>query len=313
MKKTLISLAVAGALAAPVASVNAADFSGFADVVFNGASNNSNSKKLFGANGEGDVTHTAGDVTMRMDVNLALAADGTTSTNSGDLEQALVAYKGISGVTVIGGVFNSPIGQDAEDITDQRFSSHSAVYSVLDNQTALRGNNVAGLAVAGMVGPATVTAAVLNDLGQVAKKNSLALNVNLSPMPGLDLELGYATQDGSAGNVVDINGSYDVMGMATVGLDYLVPENIVDGAYDIWVKAPVGMGVDLGLRYSTVTWASSGAKDSTATSVYASYAVASNLDVAAEYKDMSVGTGNISSVSGMWDGTGAWLNITAKF
>jgi len=326
MKKTLIGLAVASALAAPIASVNAADFSGFANVQFSGGTGNgaTSVKNQFGANGELDITHAAGDVTVRADINLSLSTDA--ANDSGSLEQALAVWKGLPGVTIIGGVFNDPIGQDAEDIIDQRFTSHSAVYNVLDQQTALSGNNVAGLAAAGMVGPATVTVAFLNDLHGFSERNSFALNINLSPsmIPGLDLELGYATQQSysatnnplSAGDIIDLNASYNIMSMADIGFDYLAPSDIVDSAYDIWVKAPVGMGVDVGLRYSAVSWSGPLATvgDSNATSLYASYAVASNLDVALEYKDNSADVNaTATTVSGIKDGQQAWLNITGTF
>lgn len=323
MKKSLISLAVAGALAAPIASVNAADFSGFVDLQFNGGAGNdpaASVKNKFEANGELDITHASGDVTVRADINLS------TTTNSGSLEQALAVWTGVPGVTIIGGAFNNPIGQDAEDIIDQRFTSHSAVYNVLDQQTDLSGNNVVGLAAAGMVGPATVTVAFLNDLHGFSERNSYALNINLSPsmIPGLDLELGYASQQSynattnplSAGDVIDFNASYNIMSMADVGFDYLAPSDIVDGAYDIWVKAPVGMGVDVGLRYSAVSWSAPLAAlgDSNATSLYASYAVASNLDVALEYKNSSADVNaTATAVSGIADGDETWLNITGTF
>lgn len=350
MKKTLISLAVASALAIPATSAFAVDVSGFADIQLTvtddsqkntgGPSGTDNPvEKQFSANGEVDFTHTAGDVTVRADVDLTLS--GSTS---GSLEQALVVWKGIPDLTVIGGVFNDPIGQDAEDIVDQRFISHSAVYNVLDHQTALNGNNVAGLAVAGMVGPATVTAAVLNDLGSghgssttsATGKNSLALVVNLSPsaVPGLDLELGFASQQGysatdnpaSAGNVVDFNAAYAIPNTnVDVGLDYLKPSDVVDSAYDVWVKANVG--VDLGLRYSSVAWDSavlgSAVSDNTTTAFFVSKDLGSNLDVALEYRSNSgnVAGGAITSglvtttnaISGLPDGTQTWINITGKF
>ena len=326
MKKTLISLAVAGAFASPISSVNAADFSGFVDVQFNGGAGNgaASVKNQFGATGELDIMHTARDFTVRADVDLSLTTGA--ANNSGSLEQALAVWKGLPGATIIGGVFNDPIGQDAEDIVDQRFTSHSAVYNVLDQQTSLSGNNVAGLAATGWVGPAMVTVAFINDLHGFSERNSYALNINLSPsmIPGLDLELGYATQQSynattnplSAGDVIDFNASYNIMSMADVGFDYLAPSDILDGAYDVWVKAPIGMGVDVGLRYSAVSWSAPLAAlgDSTATSLYASYAVASNLDVALEYNDNSADVNSVATaVSGIADGQDSWLNITGTF
>jgi len=362
MKKTLISFAVASALAVPATSAFAVDVSGFADVQLTvtddstkntaGPTSSDNPReKQFSANGEVDFTHAAGDVTVRADVDLNLRGatlrNGSTA-DSASLEQALVVWKANQAVTVIGGVFNSPIGQDAEDIVDQRFTSHSAVYNVLDHQTALDGNNVAGIAVAGMLGPATVTAAVLNDLGSghgvstttAAGKNSLALNINLSPsaVPGLDLELGFASQESykagvtgnpsSAGNVIDFNVSYNVQNMVEVGLDYLKPSDIVDSAYDVWIKGSAGMGVDLGLRYSSVSWDSAvlggAVSDNSSTAFIVSKAMGSNLDVALEYRsnDGNVANGGTitpslvtttNAVSGLPDGTQTWINIIGKF
>jgi len=353
MKKTLISMAVASAMVVP-ASAFAVDVSGFADVQLtvtddsqdnmsgpSGTDNPANNQ--FAATGEVDFTHTAGDVTVRADVDLTLS--GSTS---GSLEQAMVVWNANQAVTVIGGVFNNPIGQDAEDIVDQRFTSHSATYNVLDHQTALNGNNVAGVALAGMVGPATITAAVLNDLGggtnhstpnasNAVGKNSLALNINLSPsaVPGLDLELGFASQEGynatdnkgSAGNVIDFNAAYNVQNMFAVGLDYLKPSDLVDSAYDIWAKGAVGMGTDVGLRYSSVSWDSAvlgnAVSDNTSTTFFVSKAIGNNLDVALEYRSNSGNkaggaiTGGMvtttDAVSRLPDGTQTWINITGKF
>ncbi len=360
MKKKMIALAVAGAFAVPATSAFAVDVSGFADVQLTVTSDPAdNTAKLltppgenaaenqFSANAELDFTHTVGDVTVRADVDLTLASPAGAGSDSGELEQAYAAWKITPMLTAIGGVFNNPIGQDEEDIVDQRFISHSATFAVLDHQTyQFHGNNVAGVALTGMVGPATVTGAVLNDIGnghgstttvsgvdvpdsKAVGKNSLALNVNVSPsqVPGLDVEFGLVTQESynastnpsSAGNVYDLNASYDWMGMVDVGFDYLVASDIVDAAYDVWVKGTPGMGIDLGLRYSAVSWDSAvmgnNADDHTATSVYAAYSPASNLELAFEWKDGDQGNKTVSSsdISGIEDGTQTWINITAKF
>ncbi len=351
MNKKLIALAVASAIAAPVTSAYAVDVSGFVDanlVIIDEAADNTAgptgtdnpNENQFSANGEVDFTHTAGAVTVRADVDLS-----TSTTASGSLEQAYAAWQINPMLTAIGGVFNNPVGQDAEDIVDQRFSSHSAVYSVLDHQTGeFVGNNVAGVALTGMMGPVTVTGAVLNDIGNghgssstaAAGGNSLALNASVSPsqIPGLNVEFGFVSQEDydaannplSAGNVFDINASYDWMNMVEVGFDYLNTSDVVDGAYDVWVKGNPGMGVELGLRYSSVGWDSAvfaTSDDNTATTIYAAYSPASNLEIAFEYTD---GTGNtaasagstttanmLNKISGIDDGAKSMINVTGTF
>ncbi len=346
MKKKMIALAVASAFAVPATSAFAVDVSGFADVQLTITDDPANpttpgqqnpTENQFSANAEVDFSQTAGDVTVRAAVDLTLASPAGAGSDSGELEQAYAAWQINPMLTAIGGVFNNPVGQDEEDIVDQRFTSHSAVFNVLDHQTyQFNGNNVAGIALTGMIGPATVTGAVLNDIGNghgsassnAVGKNSLALNVNIAPsqVPGLDVEFGLVTQEdynastnaSSAGNVYDLNASYNWMQMVDVGFDYLIASDIVDAAYDVWVKGTPGMGIDLGLRYSAVSWDSAvngTADDHTATSVYAAYSPATNLKLALEWKDGDQGNKGVSSsaISGINDGTQTWINITAKF
>ncbi len=352
MNKKLIALDVASAFAAPVTSAYAVDVSGYVDVdlvlVDEAADNTAGPtgtdnphENQFGAIGEVDFSHTAGAVTVRADVDLTLS--GATS---GKLEQAYAAWEINPMLTAMGGVFNNPVGQDAEDIIDQRFSSHSAVYNVLDHQTAqFDGNNVAGIALSGMIGPVTVTGAVLNDIGNghgstastAAGGNSLALNASISPsqVPGLNVEFGIVTQEDfdatdnkeSAGNVIDLNASYDWNNMVEVGFDYLSTSDVVDGAYDVWVKGHAGMGVELGLRYSAVSWDNAvftdpDIDDNTATTIYAAYSPAANLEIAFEYTDGSGNTGPAvsaadiaatSGISGITDGATSMINITGTF
>jgi len=249
--------------------------------------------------------------------------------------------KGDPALTAIGGVFNNPIGQDAEDKPDMNFTSHSAVYSVLDHQTAeMAGNNVVGAALAGAIGPVTLTGAVLNDIGKRAGttavgQNSLALVANVSPsmVPGLDLELGVVTQEDydatnnplSAGNVWDFNASYNWI-MVTGGVDYLVTSDVIDNVYDVWVKGDVGMGVTLGARFGGVSWDSNvlgnNADDNTATTLYAAYSAASNLDIALEFKDGSGNTtlatsdptyGDLNKLTGLISGINEGTSITVEF
>jgi hypothetical protein len=307
MKKKLLPLAIAAAMAPGFAA--AADTSGFVDIIYTAADDeadntgfpdatkNANNGK-FGASGEVDVSGMPADgVTVRMDVDLTAAMDTATGA-SATLEQAFFAWGVTEGVTVLGGVFNDPVGQEAEDAPDMNFTNHSVVYNILNGQTALYGNNVAGVAVAGGVGPATITLGVLNDLAQSDEANSIAFVINGSPMAGLDLELGVVSQASqtdsaaaattthgiSAENVTDFNVSYapaQVAGL-TVGLDYMTPSKVIDSAYEFWAGYDFGNGFGVKVRQEAVAWEASGVDDVTRTSFNISYQAASNLSIILE-------------------------------
>lgn len=137
MNKLLISVATAALMspAAVLAAVTAVD--GFNTITYD------EDKKAFGASTELDFAHTTGAVTVGADIDFDL------NVGKSNLEQAFFAWQANEDVTVIGGVINNPIGADAEDITTRDFVAHSAIFNILDYQTALEGNTVAGVAAAG--------------------------------------------------------------------------------------------------------------------------------------------------------------------
>lgn len=330
MNKKLIALAVAGILASPLAvqAENSATLSGFADIIYTHtnestdsttaaptASGDNTTERKFTADGEIDFIGTMDNVTVRVDVDLTLSGN-----SSGRLEQALFAWN-TGPVTVIGGVFNNPIGYEAEDAPDMDFTTHSAIWNILDHQTALDGNNIAGVALAGSFGPVTVTGAVLNDLQQVDEENSFALVANIAPVKGLAIELGYVTQEnddptaGGAGNVWDINATYSIAGF-TAGVDYLKPEEVVESAFNVFAGYDFGNGFGAKVRYEQVEWDLGNTDDTTATTLYASYAVAKNLSVALEHKIGDVDTANrptTTAVAGINDGDLTTLEFIATF
>ena len=156
-KQNLVAMAFASALAV-TSTAQAGDdveVSGFIDVIAN-----TDGALVFGADGEIDVSKKMGTVTVRVDADVNLAINGganadnalsSSGQDSGRFEQAYFAWGATEGVTVLGGVFNNPIGQEAEDAPDMDFTSHSVTYNILDGQTVASGNNVAGIAVAGAV------------------------------------------------------------------------------------------------------------------------------------------------------------------
>ena len=285
MKKKLLPLAIAAAMTPGFAA--AADVSGFVDILYVitdeaadvAGSTNPNEGK-FSANAEVDfIASPADGVTTRIDLDVA-AGSGTVS-----VEQAFFAWGATEGVTVIGGVFGNPIGMECGDAPCMWGTNGGVVGNLLNGQTALDGNNVAGLAVAGDVGPATITVGLVNELGQMDEENSLALVVNASPIDGLDLELGIATQEMGTEGVTDINASYAIPGVdgLSVAIDYLTGSKVVDSAYELMVNYSMG-DFGVGARLETVAW-EAGGDDSERTTIHGSYQVASNLVAVLEMAD----------------------------
>ncbi len=332
MNKKLIALAVAGAFASygSVATAASVTVSGFADIIYTAVDDASDSvipagknttEGKFGADAEVDFIATMGAVTARVDIDLNLT-DPTGMSDSGTLEQAMFAWD-LGAVTLIGGVFNSPIGQEAEDAPDIEFTSKSVVSNILDHQTARDGNNITGVAVAGALGPVTLTGAFLNDIQDSNEENSLAFVANYSPIADLDLEVGFVTQAdqadssalmNSAEDVTNFNASYKVSGF-TVGLDYLSTGKVVDSAYTLWGGYAFG-DFNVKLRTESVSW-KGGASDNDANTIYASWQAESNLLIALELKDGDVGAttaaGMSNGITGVRQDTLATLEFVATF
>ena len=321
MKKNLIALAVAATLASPlVAQADSASVSGFANIDYNSYGDGGAGSNAFGADAEVDVQATKGSVTVRADLDFSLLDTGNSGAS---IEQAFFAWKAMDAVTVIGGVFNNPIGQEAVDFPDIEFNSHSIVYNILDQQTALNGNNIAGVAVAGGNEMFTGTLAVLNDIGGAtdnkgSTENSIAAVLNVNPMEGLALELGYVTQDDTtaAGNVLDVNAQYGIAGF-TIGLDYLMADEIVDNAYNVWGSYAINDQIAVKARYEAVSFDITGSDTITKYSLYGSYAIAENLTTALEYsqgdRGNTVGNTTINAVTQVIDDSTINLKFIGTF
>jgi len=363
MKKSLIAMAVGAALTAPLAvqAAPTVDVSGFADIIYtynnkgadntgtkpNGNGTRNTTERKFSADGEIDFTASPADgVTARLDVDLHLLDGGTssctdtdsnsgtgipttntcagTSTGSGaTLEQAFFAWNIIQPLTLIGGVFNDPIGAEAEDAPNLNFTSHNAIFNILNNQTALNGNNVAGVALAAGNSMVTGTVAYLDDLQETNEKNSVAAVINVMPMSGLEFEGGYVTQyknnptpgagDFGAGDVWDVNGSwgqsFGAVG-ASVGAEYLGTDEIFDGAYNIWAGIDLPAGLGLKARYEASNSDINGVDDTTAWTLYGSWQAASNLLIALEFTKVDADkSGALDGATGETDGN----LVTAEF
>lgn len=247
MKKCMIALAVTAATSAPIMSHAAApEVSGFADIIYslvddtadNGGVNTNESK--FSADGEIDVKgNLAEDVSVRVDLDI-----NTGNDDSADIEQAFFALKATDQVSIMAGTFNNPIGWEAEDTPDMYQTSHSIAYDLLDSQTSQRGNNVTGVSVVASVDMINITAALLNDIQDTAEENSVAVAIGLTPAEGIELELGFLTQDNDSGTctfynspadnncglgtIINANGSFTVESGLTVAAEIMLPSELID-------------------------------------------------------------------------------------
>ena len=324
LKTPLVTASVAAAMLAAGAAQAEFSASGFVDVIYTVTDDGqgatppavSGTENKFLADGELDISGTVGGATVGLDIDVRINALG--GGNNAEIEQAFFAVP-IGGVTLIGGVFNNPIGYEAEDAPNLDFTSHNIIYDILNHQTALHGNNIAGAALAGKVGPVTLTGAFVNDLGHSAEDNSLALVANFSPMAGLAVEVSHVTQDASgagnpltAGDVTDINAVWS-NDTVSLGIDWMSFEQLLDDAVVVWGGVDLGK-VHLGVRHGSVSIV--GGPDADQTTFYASHPLSDNVSVALEVKDGDVAAsllGAVGVLPSSVEGTRATIEFIGTF
>ena len=267
--------------------------------------NDSNNK--FSVDGELDFTATQGDVMARIDLDIN---NTHGSFDSGEIEQAFAKWQANDAVAVITGQLNSGIGFEAEDAPNLYQISKGQIASIIDGQTALRGNNVEGVVVNFGAGPASINVGVLDELGRNAEANSLLLQASGSPMDGMNLEFSFVTQEDwdavnnptSGGNLMDINGTYG-MDNWFVGLELMDAaddgDGLPDNAYGLYGHIDAGNGFGATLRYDTVSYNDIGAvsvDDTTSTTLAGTWAAADNLGFNLEFRSDDDGTDSFSTI-----------------
>lgn len=315
MKKTLIALAVAALVAPGLAAAEGATVSGLANISYVGAENvgaggfadKTDNTNAFGAAAEVDVINDfGGNVTGRVDIDTGMGTDATASKVN--IEQAFFAYKPMDKLTVIGGIFNNPLNYEHQDAGARILNSQGQIAKIFDNQTALYQNNVAGVAGAMNFGMVNLTVGVLDQLSHAASSSNTAQNsyvaqVGVAPVEGLNVKLGYVTQDtknnssviANAGNVLDLNAEFKT-GPVKIAAEYISAEEIVDTGMALYASFMINDQIGVGARYDTVSYQATGAKDTTSTSLNAGYQVAKNLKAALEYRSDDNGTNTNDSV-----------------
>ena len=307
MKTKLLTLAAGGILAASAYTqaadvvvveeiVESIEVSGFIDIIYTGidetagvnGDGENEAEQKFTADGEIDISGTYENVTVRVDVDLVTGNGG-----SGDIEQMFFAAALTDQYTVVGGVFNNPVGWEAHDAPDMYQTSHALNWNILAGATSgLPGNNVAGLAVAADWGMFYATGAFLNDIGEANEENSIAAVVGLRPLDGLDIELGIVTQDdaGTAGNVTDLNATW-VISDLTLAAEILIADAGIDDSTLLLANYAFGGGFGLTGRYEVVNFADD--SDLTRMTIAGSWQAAKNLAILIEASDSDESTAGL--------------------
>jgi hypothetical protein len=286
-------------------------WNGFLDFTFIAAdsttSGPSPTQSKFDINGELDLnTNLGNNVSSRIDFDLGNSLAGADSAR---FEQAFLAWASPKGLEVKGGQFNNPLSWEAEDAPDSYQISHGQLYTLWDNTTSLSGNNVLGASVSGKTGMVTLTGALLNDLQQVAEKNSFLGMVDIKPDDHMDLKVGFVTQDIQYKTIVDINGTY-TQGLFMVGGEIILPSNSVDMGLGVTATYKFSDQVMGTLRFDNVSYDTNGVDDTRSITVAVSYMIEKNLTANAELRANSSGN-NASSL--IRDGSQAQLELIATF
>jgi len=156
----------------------------------------------FNTTAEVDFEKKQGPVTVRLDLDFpAVTGVGTTAGGNNivaniDMEQMrfdwMLPVGSELGLTLTGGVFNSPIGFEAQDAPDKLQVTNGQLFGLVPS-------NLAGLKLSGgnnMVNGGLIFAndfrnAMPNLLGGVGEEHSAGAIVSFTPMPEVGLTVGY--------------------------------------------------------------------------------------------------------------------------
>lgn len=236
----------------------------------------SETQSKFGAMGELDINAALGNkVSARLDVDY-VGSDSTGNGNSTPVEQVFIKWDTPQNLVVKGGVFNNPLGWEAEDAPDKYHVTSGLLYMIWDDATSLYGNNVAGASLSGSFGQVSLTGALLNDLGNVNEKNSFMAVVNFAPAKGVDIEAGFVTQDAGYETIVDINASW-TQGIYMVGGEIMLPSELIDMGLGATGMIKLNDQLSGALRFENVSYDVAGADDTRSLTFGMSYMLEKNL------------------------------------
>lgn len=236
------------------------ELSGFADIVYTLSDSvndtspvlNESNENRFDVSAEVNLKTAINEAMfVRIDVDLNAQSGVRGGSDSSRIEQSFFSWTSSADISVKGGVFNNPLGWEAEDAPDLYQISHGQLYNIWDRATDFSGNNVAGVEVSAVIGSVQVAGAILNDLGNVADEPSLMGIANYSPKrePRLTVEAGFVTQETGVKTIVDVNATF-TMPMLIAGVELLLPGEEIDfaaaatGSYSVTDQLSVTVRLD---------------------------------------------------------------------
>ena len=280
-----ITLGLAG-----VANAATTEFSGFADLTYvlsDGISDGTSSTEgKFDVAAELDIETTVDpSISARIDLDFNTSTSSTAGEDSGRIEQAFFDWKSKNEIVVKGGVFNNPLGWEAEDAPDLYQVSHGQIYNLWNATTDFYGNNVAGVLVSGTVGPIVLSGGFLNDLAGTPEEQSLMGIVNFTPqnLKGFDFELGFVTQDVGLETIIDFNMTFE-KAMLLLGGELFLASEVVDYGFGVTGVYKITDQISITGRFDSVSYDIPGFGTATAFTFAGSYMVAKNLVVNAEIR-----------------------------
>lgn len=324
MKKLTVLAPLAFVLPTMAFSAEAGNLkhSGFVDIVFTlsdgtdenlNAANESTIDKKFGASGELDLESDLNPRTkLRLDLDLS------TGDDSAVFEQARLDYAINQNMGLKAGIFNNNLGFEKEDAPDMYQTSHSQLWDIWNEQTALNGNNLAGVEFSANVAIVTLTAGLVNDLNHTDEEISFKFAADIQAMDSMNITVGLITADeGVAG---DAKAGTIIDGAITWKWNNLMVGGEVmsaDEIYDLGVQATANYAftdfMSGTARFDYVDYEANFDK-STSLTIGALFTVSKNLYANAEIRSMqNDDDAGVNTRSKVGDGTMVQLEMVGTF
>jgi len=302
MKKSTIAAIAAAALfgfGATGSAMADTEISGFADINYNAFNSDHTGEGVFRAAGEVDLVQTGDGATVRIDLDLVNVLNSSPGTDlpSGtgglgvDVEQLNVAIPVGDLLTVTAGIWNSPFGLEGQDATDINFAENGLLWNQVPSNMAGALATVSpadGISVnLGYINARQDAAGNSNLAGLSNVANDIVATVSADLVEGVNVTVGYLTDEAEInGDQIDVNLTVEVIENLGLEAEFLSADpNSGTGNFDSGFG--LGASYDLGAvlvagRYESTQAEGTGA-DQTAFSFSATYGLAENDDVRADF------------------------------
>ncbi|WP_455201052.1 outer membrane beta-barrel protein [Kaarinaea lacus] len=328
MKKILVasSLAFSALTVTPAAMAIDITPSGFVDFIWtlsDGTDVGKNGAEgRFDTSGELDVESKLKEgIMMRFDADVN---PGSSGNDSARLEQIFLKWDIDQKMALLGGVYNNNLTFEREDAPDMYQITHGQLWDIWESTTSEDGNNLQGLEFNYQFKGVNLIVGYLNDLGDVADKNSVKIAAEVTAVKNLDIVLGLITQESptavggnpaSVGDIFDIFAKYKWNNWLFGG-EILIADEQVDSGFMLMANYQFNNKFSLTGRYDFVKYDVTGVDDTSSITVAGLYSISENLFANAEIRfndDPNQSPVPFTPAVGEGDGTTARLELLATF